>query len=542
MGRWARHRRAAAALLALAFGAAVVGACGDDGEGDASTATPASTAASSMQATVGDDEDVDPDGILRIGLPGTTLDLWSTFDLPNLPAVPRDTHRAVFDSLLRQQADGTLVSGLAREVTIVDPSTVKVELQPDVRFSDGTPLDAAAVKAGMERNINARNTRTFGAELQEVAGITVDGPLALTISLKKPIAGYFKLLLSRGEGMVQSPTAVSTGVDLRSNPSGAGPFLLDRVEPTMVRLVRNPDYFEADRVRIAAVEYTLIPPDPGGIITALRSGAVDVVDVPQPTTELIEGLGDDFEVRAEMTENVTLWGQMWKDKPPFNDVRVRQALNFGIDRDAINQALFDGRSEPQWGMVSSKSPYFDPDLEGLYAYDPERARALLEEADVPDLTFAAYYSPGLSQRFGEILQDQWSRIGVTLQLQPFLAFQDFFIDGKAPLFLIPLYLNPIDKVTRVLQPGGIGNVGGWNDPEMNALVDRILAEEPGSMDVVDEWHQVSRLTLEKAANIFGVFGQHVNVWNADVVGDMTFVQELDARPIVDPTSVYIKRK
>jgi len=541
-------RKAVVVAAALALMGGLV-ACGDDDGAEGGGASPATTSSAPSSgagaSTSAAADDVDPDGVLRIGISGQELNRWAQFDITKLETIVVTTHRHLYDNLLRQRPDGTLEPGLAKSATAVDPSTIKIELQPDVRFSDGTPFDAEAVKFGIERNIESKNGGAFAVEvLQDVESITVDSPLELTIKLKKPIAGFWLLFLARGETMIVSPTAVRNGVDLTTNPVGAGPFVLDEVRPDqMVRMVKNPDYFQADKIRLAAVEFINVGSDVQTAVNALRSGTIDIMDFLQATPETISSLeGGNIKTSYEKSEAVTLWGQAWKDRPPFDDLRVRQALNYGLDREAIGERLFAGKSEPQWGFVTQDSKFFNPDLKDYYARDVDKAKQLLAEAGVPNLEFDAFYSPGLSQRFAEVVQQQWAEIGVTVNLVTSPnTIQDFFLDAKASIYLFPLYNPGIQKVMRTLRPGTLGDVGKWDDPEMNALIDEIQSYPPDSDQAIPAWHRLQQIALEKAVNIFGVFGTHASAWNDERIGNLTRYIAHDGMPRIDAFDAYIKR-
>ena len=142
--------------------------------------------------------------------------------------------------LLRQNADGSYSPGLAKSATVVDPQTIEVELQPNVKFSDGTPMNAEAVKFSIERTMASGNVGAVRAELLPDRGsITVNSPTKLTITLKTPIAGQFYNLLANGETFVVSPTAVQSGTSLDEKPVGAGPFMLESFTPETVGDVRE---------------------------------------------------------------------------------------------------------------------------------------------------------------------------------------------------------------------------------------------------------------------------------------------------------------
>ncbi len=120
-----------------------------------------------------------------------------------------------------------------------------------MKFSDGTPMNADAVKFSIERTMASGNVGAVRAELLQIASITVTSPTKLTIALKTPIAGQFYNLLANGETFVVSPTAAQSGTSLDEKPVGAGPFTLESFTPERsAKFVKNPNYFEAKKIKI----------------------------------------------------------------------------------------------------------------------------------------------------------------------------------------------------------------------------------------------------------------------------------------------------
>ena len=127
----------------------------------------------------------DSGGVLRMPYDLTAFG-GMKFD-PVTPSNPDNwyTQTWLYDNLMRQNADGSYSPGLAKSATATDPQTIVVELKPNIKFSDGTPLDAEAVKFSIERTITAHNVGSVRAELNEVESVTVDSPTKVTIKLKR---------------------------------------------------------------------------------------------------------------------------------------------------------------------------------------------------------------------------------------------------------------------------------------------------------------------------------------------------------------------
>ncbi|MGE0879950.1 MAG: ABC transporter substrate-binding protein [Acidimicrobiia bacterium] len=528
----------------------LVGAsCGDDTKSDGSSTTAASSSGSNSPAASGATtvaastapKDVDPAGVLKLPYDlqlngGPALDPAK----PNPPNQAQSLTIMLYDTLLRPDKDGTLKPGLAKSVTIIDPSTIKVELFPNIKFTDGTPLDAEAAKFGIERNRDAKST-TLSAELQEISAISVESPTTFTMTLKTPIAGAIYALMGYGDFLIPSPTAVKNGTDLSKTPVGAGPFKVATLSAGQsFKYVKNPDYFQADRIRLAGIEWLNAAPGPS-LINGLRAGDFDVAEgiTYAQTTGLA---GGSIQTELEAGDNAMLWGQTCKNRAPLDDLRVRQALNYAIDRTALNDTVFGGKGEPMWGFFNAKSPLHNSALDNYYKYDPAKAKQLLADAGQSNLSFDMFFTTGVSDRAAEVLQQQWSLVGVKVNIRPLTVTSDFFPDAKgAPINFFVLERTGIQKVARTLVPGSVGNVCNWSDPEMNDLVAKIKGLSPDSPEAKSAWAALQKRALDQAVSIFGLFGVRAKAWNTSRVGNVSFITNFQGRPTVDYYNVYIKK-
>ena len=213
------------------------------------------------------------DGTLRIG---GDLSLGEIqFDLMKVQVVGTSYHNWVYGTLLRMTPTGEVVPDLAKSVDVVDPSTIKVVLKPNLKFTDGTPVDAAAYKFSIERTINEALPGGKEAEVNQIGSVTVDAPLEFTLALKTPIAGAITRLMRLCEvGCPQSPTAVANGTDFSTNPVGAGPYKLKaNVAGQEIVLVKNPDYWDAKNVKVGTIQIKNVPGS--AAVTALSGNQTD---------------------------------------------------------------------------------------------------------------------------------------------------------------------------------------------------------------------------------------------------------------------------
>ena len=420
--------------------------------------------------------------------------------------------------------------------------TIEIELRDGVQFQDGTRLDAEAVKLSIERNRAANKPAPFRmAELGQIASITVNDPLHLTITLSSPTAGSFYNLLAHNETLVVSPTAVRNGVNLNENPVGAGPFkLVSYTREAKLVLEKWDGYFQADQIKLAGIEYvqTTVP----SVVQALRSGAIDYASLAPDLAGQLQGSG--LDVRNEPSPNTISFVNLRCDTvEALKDVRVRQALNYATDKAAMNQALFGGLGEPMSQVWPSWSPYYNDDLAGAYDHDVATAKDLLAQAGQSSLALSMAILPGASQRTGEILQQQWAEAGVDLTLIPATNFvQEFLLDKKmdtAPVaFQSRLWT---DKVTRTSPQEARATPVPVEDQVFKDKLLELRGYAPDDPAANNAWKELSAMLSEQALAVWLANGTVANTWNGDVLGNPTWNPNQLGSLWPDVHQVYVKR-
>jgi peptide/nickel transport system substrate-binding protein len=504
------------------------------------------TAVWATTASVGSaaSSDVDKAGVLKLG--GDLAQLGGIRFDPETVASPNDwyTQQWIYDSLLRQNADGSYSPGLAKSATVVDPQTIVIELQPNVKFSDGTPMDADAVKFSLERMLASDNTGAIRAELYEIGSITVDSPTKLTIALKTPIAGQFYNLLANGETMVVSPTAAKSGTPLDQKPVGAGPFLLKSYTPEQsVVFEKNPKYFQADKIKLNGIEIVQVTStDPQANVNALLDGIVDAggtnnLDQVAP----LESGG--LKVNVTGNDSSYRFVALCKNQPPFDNLKVRQALNYAVDRNEVNDLIYQGKSEPMWATWTQSNALFNPKLKNYYKYNPTKAKQLIKESGVGKVSFDFYAGPlPENQRMAEILKEQWAKVGIQANLVNFTNIvQEFFQDNKAPAGVIPLMRSGLDKVTRNLVPGSVGDKCNYDDPKLNALVAKVRELGADTKEFQKAWWDLDAYIVKNALHVYVVWAPNITAYNTGRVGNMTYRPDVFGQPRVDVFKVYIRK-
>ncbi|MGP1357823.1 ABC transporter substrate-binding protein [Roseicyclus sp.] len=386
----------------------------------------------------------------------TDISVGMVLEPPNLDptagaaaAIDEVVYANVFEGLTRFAPDGAIVPGLARSWDISeDGLTYTFTLAEDVTFHDGTTMTADDVVFSLDR---ARAEDSTNAQKPLFAGIdsveAVDDT-TVRVTLSSP-DGAFLFKMAWGDAVIVAPESAETNA---TNPVGTGPFRFSEwVQGDRVELVRNEDYW-GEPVALEEATFRFIS-DPNAAFAALMSGDVDAFpNFPAPETLAQFEADPRFRVVVGSTEGETILA-MNNAGEPLNNPLVRQAVSHAINRqDIIDGAMF-GYGTPIGTHFAPHHPDY-VDLTDNAAYDPERARALLAEAGVENLTLRLMLPPpSYARRGGEIIAAQLRDVGIETEitnmewadwLERVFRGQDFdltVISHTEP-FDINIYANP----------------------------------------------------------------------------------------------------
>jgi peptide/nickel transport system substrate-binding protein len=366
--------------------------------------------------------------------------------------------------------------------------TVTIKLRPNVKFNDGTPLTAEAMRFSLERHQTLKGSNRK-SELESVNAIEVVDPLTVRLRLKAPFSPLTAQLADRA-GMPVSPAAATRlGDKFGTAPVCVGPWqFVERVPQDRIVVERSPHYFDQGAVSFDRIVFRIIPDD-NVRVANLRSGDIDVMHQVAPSDASSLRKEGRFEVSSVTglgyaAITINLHNKTGKAQPPgnlgtplANDPRVREALELSIDREALNQVAWEGQYTVGCGPISPNSIFFDKTRK-CPGRDVARARKLLAEAGLPngyafDLVIV---NDPQQRRVGEVIQGMAREAGFTINLRPqeFASALKDDDDGKLQAFLIGWSgrVDPDGNIHQIQACGGSLNTTLACDEKVDVLLTR----------------------------------------------------------------------
>jgi peptide/nickel transport system substrate-binding protein len=280
----------------------------------------------------------------------------------------------IYDTLIHLSPGGALEPGLATSWSI-NGDYITIHLRPGVKFSNGEAFNANAVKIGLLHD----KLNTTLDDLANIDSIAVKNPLTLVIKFVNNTGIELLYGMTGREGMIPAPDDLTkAGTD----PIGAGPYEFVSYSPGSQLVLRaNPSYWDKSAYHINKIDYIQVAVGPPGI-SALEADSLDMVPFLASSYSSVK---KDSSLGIAVSQSTAYLEFQYRFTKPFNNVDVRKAIEYAIDRQQINAVVNDGQGEVASQPFPSDSPGYDPTLANLYPYDPAKAKQLLQ---------AAGYAPG----------------------------------------------------------------------------------------------------------------------------------------------------
>jgi peptide/nickel transport system substrate-binding protein len=473
-----RVRRLTAVLMAAPL---VLVACSGSG-GAAKVSAPS-------HATV-DHRQVKNGGTLTVAL---STDPDALDPTTSTTLVGREVFASVCQKLYDINAQSQLVPQLATSLPKMsaDGKTATITLRTGVKFNDGTPFDAAAVKKTLDRD-RTWNKSARQADVSAVSNVTVVDPSTVRLTLSRPFTPLTAQLADRA-GMILSPAQLDKlGNDnFGTHPVCVGPFqFASRTSGSEIVVKRSPYFYDKAAVKLDEIDYKIIV-DPNVRAANLKSGDVQVGDNlattsvaslkadPKVTVESGGGLGyENIEINiANANGSTAKPGRV--STPLAQHPTLRQAFELSLDRDAINKAVYNGLYQPDCSPLPLKSPYRTTTT--CSPYDVAKAKSLVAASGVKTPIPVTMLVPDDStdERLGEVIQSMAKPAGFAVKIRP-IDFATELTQAAAGNFDVMLdawsgRIDPDGNLSNLVTTGGAVNYSGTSDPGVDGPIRQAAA-------------------------------------------------------------------
>ena len=339
---------------------------------------------------------------------GMTQDLASLDPHVDTDAGTRDVVFNLYEGLVKPTSDGGFIPAVASDYIISDDAkTYTFTLRDGITFHDGTPVTIEDVKYSIDRYAEIQGESSAFSSL--VDSVEVQDDKTLVVNLKESYSEFLP--------MMTIAIIPQSNEDPAGNPIGTGPFKYVSYTPGQnLELEKYDGYWQEGVPSLDSVEFKFIA-DVDTAFVELQAGTIDILKY--LTSAQAETLGDDYNI-VQGSMNLVHAMYLNSAYEPLSKTEVRQALCYAVDRDAINNFIFGGKSHIIGShMIPAMSKYYEPEAETVYSSDPEKAKELLADAGYADgfdleITVPSSYSQHVDS--AQIIADELSQVGINVTL------------------------------------------------------------------------------------------------------------------------------
>lgn len=423
---------------------------------------------------------------VAVGSGFTTLDPYDATDL-----LSRTVSESFYEGLFIYDKNMKVVPQLAESYEMSPDGLVyTVKLKSGVKFHDGTMFDAEAVKKNVERVLNPDNHLSRRNYYTVIDKVEVVDPLTVRFVLKHPM-GTFLNRLATGTVVMVCPKSIDEGVDLAFKPCGTGPYVMKDYNPSeRLHVVKNPDYRVPGLPKLDGIIWRPVIENATRAAMVRTGEAAFAHPMPAEQIKVLQNYSNvDIIVQPSIVVRYLFLNNLQK---PFTDPRVRQAINYAINKEALAKVAFSGYARPVTGVVPEKIDMAAKT--GPWPYDPKKARELLKEAGYPqgfETELWSGYNNTTAQKAIQFIQQQLRQVGIKTTLRSLEAGQRVALvesvqdPMKAGMRLYYIgWSNSTAEVDLGLRPlfhseswaPVLANEGFYKNPDVDRLLDDAIRE------------------------------------------------------------------
>jgi peptide/nickel transport system substrate-binding protein len=352
-------------------------------------------------------------GTLVFGLSGNpdTLDPQKTAGTLTFQVV-----KSFYDTLVEPNTDGTIVPALAESWTVSPDGLIwTFKLRRNVVFHNGQPFTSKDVRASLERIKDEATASPKRSEFAAIKEIRTPDAATVVIVLSQPYAPLLASLAS-GWGAILPSGLIASGHNFGAEPVGTGPFKFEKwIRDNKIAMVRNDTYWMKGLPKLAKVEFQIIP-ERAVQVQGLSAGVIDAVEFIDPEDLPLFSSNPKVSIKKELTSLIMVMA-MNCSREPLNDLRVRQAVNYAIDKQVVLDVAYGGGKVGSTFLDTGNAYYTD--FSYLYPYNPDKARQLLKAAgvDTREFTITVPQNYPLHVKAAELIQQMLEKVGMHVKLQ-----------------------------------------------------------------------------------------------------------------------------
>lgn len=452
------------------------------------------------------------------------------------PAVVNDTLsqaalRLVYQGLFGFDKDMKLIPLLAESYEANDSATeFTIKLRKGVKFHDGTDFNAAAAKFNIDRLANPDNKLSRRSLVSMVSSVEAVDDMTIKLTLKNPFGAMIASLAHPGAMMISPAALEKFGKDIDRNPVGTGPFIFKNWAADTLDVVKNDTYWKEGLPKVDGVTIRSVP-ESGARFAMLQTGEAQYI--PTFPTELVKVAEKNPDVQVEATPSIVeSYAAMNNLKKPFDDLRVRHAMNYAVDKVAFCKVVANGYCSPADSIIPSALAFHA--TAGNYEFNLDKAKELMKQAGLEGGFETEVWSGSStsSLRAAQFIQQQLAQINIKVTVVPLeagVAAQKVWAVGKPEDASVQLFYaswsastGDADWGIRPLFygqsfPPAMYNVAYYKNPKADAAIEAgIATADPAKR--AEAYAEVQKIVWQDAPWIFLGVSQNVAARSKNLSG------------------------
>lgn len=410
-----------------------------------------------------------------------------------------------------------------------DGKTFTFHLRRDVKFHDGKQVKASDFKYSWERALSpATRSLTAGTYLNDIvgaadvltgkttqlSGVRVVDDYTIEVTIDAPKA-YFLDKMAYPTAFVVDKANVQSGSSWWQHPNGTGPFKLKQWQKDQLLVMERNDNYYGDKVRVSEVVFQLFSGNP---LQLYQGGTIDVSSVAADYMGLVTDPSNPISRELNIYPELSLFYLGFNaSAPPFDDVNVRQAFSYAVDKERLITLAAKGVVSTAYGILPPGIPGYNASLEGL-RFDPQKAKDLIAASKYGDVSrlppvvlTTSGWGGGISGLLGGVIEEWRRNLGVEVtvrQLEP-EVYLYVLKQEKNELFdlgWIADYPDPQDFLDVLFRTGAQNNSGGYSNPQLDSLLDKASTEQDPNTRL-NMYQEAEQIVVQDAALLPLFFGR-----------------------------------